>query len=233
MSEHTTTATTELRPAPDDLSALDLADEPTDEQATAEHGDEEGPDQDGADVRADDELATDEPTDEQAAEEPGRRVEQADDPAARAAELAESLGGDVAGDVRTAEAAVRARRDAARLVLAGGEADEELLARAEEIRAAAAVPPPIDPEQVAEIRQLAAELRAAARIRERTETRALDELRERLSASTGLTVHPLAVRAAADAVAAAAAAVADAELALAEIGEGLVMAELSERETHE
>ena len=108
-----------------------------------------------------------------------------------------------------------------------------LLARADEIRAAAAAPPPVEPRQVAEIRQLAAELRAASRIRERTEARAVEDLRERMSASAGLTVHPAAIRAAAEAVAEAAAAVADAERALDHAGEGLVYADLAEGETRQ
>lgn len=161
------------------------------------------------------------------------RTEVADDPAARARQLADELGGDLAADVRATEAAVRARRDAGRQVLGDASDDADLLARADDIRAAAAAPPPVSPAQVAEIRQLAVELRTATRIRQRTEAKAVDELRERLSAYSGLTVHPSAIRAAADAVAEAAAAVADAELALAAEGEALVLAELSERETRE
>lgn len=157
--------------------------------------------------------------------ESGRHTEVADDPAARAGELAAQLDGDVAVDVRATEAAVRSRRDAGRLVLADGRRDAELLTRADEVRAAAAAPPPVAPEQVTEIRRLAAELGAATRIRERTEAKAVDELRERLSAYSGLTVHPSAIRAAADAVAAAAAELAATELALADAGEGLVLAE--------
>jgi hypothetical protein len=206
MSEQTTTATTEERPATDELPTVEVGDAPV--TATVH-------DQPEAEV---------EPTDVR------RRVEAAGDPAAHAQELAERLDGDVAADVRATEAAVRARRDAARLVLADASGDADLLARADAIRAAAAAPPPVGPEQVAEVRQLAAELRAASRIRERTEARAADDLRERMSASAGLTVHPAAIRAAAEAVAEAAAAVADAELSLAEAGEGLVFAERSEGE---
>ena len=208
MSEQTTTATTDERPATDELPTLEVDDAPV--------------------TSSIDELQVDLPP-----ADTGRRIEVADDPAARARELADEVGGDVASDVRATEAAVRTRRDAGRLVLADDSGDADVLARAGEIREAAAAPPPVAPEQVAEIRQLAGELRAATRIRERTEAKAVDELRERLSAYSGLTVHPSAICAAADAVAEAAAAVADAELALADAGEGLVLAELTEGETRE
>jgi hypothetical protein len=212
MSEQTTTATTEERLEADELPTVEV-----DDAAVTDTFD---------DLTA--EVASDPDVPEH-----GRRTEVAADPAARARQLADELGADIATDVRATEAAVRSRRDAGRLVLGDDRADADVLARADDIRSAAAAPPPVSPAQVAEIRQLAAELRAAARIRERTEAKAVDELRERLSAYSGLTVHPSAIRAAADAVAVAAAALADAELALAAEGEDLVLAELSEGETRE
>ena len=92
---------------------------------------------------------------------------------------------------------------------------------ADSVREAAAEEPPIRPEQVAELEQLAGDLGRAARIRERTEARFIDTLQARIAASAGVAIHPDAIRAAAQNVADAQELVAVADKALADLGEHL------------
>jgi hypothetical protein len=129
------------------------------------------------------------------------RVVHAGDPATEAARLAEELGGDVASDGATAERLVRTRVDAGRRGI-GGDADEDaaVLARADEIRAAVAVDPPIGDADVEELRHLADDLGRASRIRERTEARVSEVLQAKVAASTGVALHPAAVASAAEGV---------------------------------
>ena len=148
------------------------------------------------------------------------RVVHAEDPAAEAARLAAEVGGDVAVDVQAAERAVRARVEAGRKVVIGDpEADRSILAKADEIRAAAAAPPPISDADVEELRHLAADLGRAARIRQRTETKVSEVLKDRVAASTGVAIHPAAVATAAEAVRDAEAAFEAAVRHLEELGE--------------
>jgi hypothetical protein len=134
--------------------------------------------------------------------------------------LAAELDADVAVDVGVAERAVRVRVEAGRVAAEGDtEQDEAIVARADEIRAALATPPPLTDDEVAELRTLAADLGRAARIRQRTETRAQEVLQARVAASTGVAIHPQAVASAAEAVVAAEQALADAEAAIAAVVE--------------
>lgn len=147
------------------------------------------------------------------------RVLHADDPAALAAAQAEELGADLATDLSSAERHVRARVDAGRRALApAGSDDEQLLPRAEEIRAAALLEPPISDADVAELERLAADLARAQRIRARTEARFTENLQAKLAASAGVALHPGAIKEAGTAVVAAEEALAAAERALVEHG---------------
>ncbi len=143
----------------------------------------------------------------------------APDPAAAAERVQHEIDADIAGDLAGAEALVRARVEAGRRALGGDTAaDEAVLARREAILAAAAVAPVIADEDVAELRRLAEDLGRAARIRERTEVRFAETLQARVAASTGVALHPTAVRTAAAAVADAERAVQAAEAALTALG---------------
>jgi hypothetical protein len=129
------------------------------------------------------------------------------------------LGADVASDAPTAEALVRARVDAVRDALADDPAaDAAVLGRREAILAAAAVAPPLSDADVTELRRLADDLGRAARIRQRTEARFAEVLMARVAASTGVALHPTAVRDAAEAVLAAERGLEDATDAVTDLG---------------
>lgn len=145
------------------------------------------------------------------------RVVHVANPAADAPRLAEELGADVASDVGVAEQLVRARVEAGRRAV-GSDGDDDVLASADAIRAAAATPPPISDGDVEELRHLAADIGRAGRIRERTETKVAEALQARVAASTGMAIHPEAVLAAAKAVLDAEASLAAAEQALDALG---------------
>jgi hypothetical protein len=143
------------------------------------------------------------------------------DPPGEARALAATLHTEAVIDLPAAEREVRLRVDAGRRALGGDDgADAALLARAEEIRAAAAVDPPISDDKVAELERLASDLTRAARIRERTEARFTENLQAKLAASVGVALHPEAIRAAASAVVDAESTLAGAERALADLGPG-------------
>lgn len=146
------------------------------------------------------------------------RIVQAADPADEAGRLAKELGADVATDGSVAERLVRARVEAGRRSV-GGSDDEDaaLLARADEVRAAAAVEPLLSDADVGELRHLAADLGRASRIRALTEARVGEVLQSKVAASTGVALHPAAVLAAAESVADAERSLAAAERAIAEL----------------
>lgn len=150
------------------------------------------------------------------------RIVHADDPVAEGARLCDELEADLATDGTSAERLVRARVEAGRRAVGGDDGDDAaLLARADDIRAAAAVAPVIRDADVEELRHLAADLGRAARIRERTEARVAEVLQARVAASTGLAIHPAAVMSAAEVVIDAEASLAAAERDLAELAEPL------------
>jgi hypothetical protein len=140
-----------------------------------------------------------------------------DDPVTDARTVAQEAGADLAADLRTAERAVRARVDAGRLALGDPVADAELIGRADAVREAASHPAPFDEREVAELRRAANELSRASRIRQRTASRVTQSLSDRMATSTGVTLHPEAIRAAAKAVHEAREAVAVADAALADL----------------
>jgi hypothetical protein len=146
------------------------------------------------------------------------RVVHAADPAAEGYRLAGQVDGDVATDSATAEQLVRDRVEAGRRAVGGGDDDEGVLARAAEIRAAAALAPPLREDDVEELRHLAADLGRAARIRDATESRVAEVLQAKVAASTGVALHPSAVLAAAEGVLEAEAALAIAERQVLEHG---------------
>jgi hypothetical protein len=121
------------------------------------------------------------------------------DPAAAALRMADADDVEVVTDRAQAEAAFTARAEAGRAeVVVIGERERADL----EAAAASAAPGtgPVTPEAVAEIRQLADELRRIDRIRKRTEDRFTEKLSERLAAGSGLALHPDTLRAAGRAV---------------------------------
>jgi hypothetical protein len=113
----------------------------------------------------------------------GVRVVVDPEPAAAAARLAEQLDGDVIVDRDGAEAAVAARREAATHI------DLDV--------AAGPNGPPVDEAALDELRELADALERTARIRSRTEVEFSETLTQRLSASSGVAVHPETIRRAA------------------------------------
>lgn len=150
------------------------------------------------------------------------RVVHATDPSSTAAALLEEhvhRGADLAADLPSAERHVRLRVEAGRRALVpSGTDDQQVLGRAAAIRAAAAVDPPISDADVVELERLAADLARASRIRTRTEARFTENLQAKLAASSGLALHPGAIKDAGDAVVAAEKALADAEQALTDHG---------------
>lgn len=143
------------------------------------------------------------------------RVIRSDDPPSEARSIAADLHADLVTDLPSAEREVRIRVDAGRRALGDPAADAELLARADEVRGAAAVAPVISDDQVGELERLASDLSRATRIRRRTEKRFNENLQAKLAASSSVALHPAAIRAAADAVASAEVALAEAEAGLA------------------
>jgi hypothetical protein len=144
---------------------------------------------------------------------------QAPDPTVAAKRVQLEVDADVAADAAAAEALVRARVEAGRRAFVDDPAaDEDVLARRDDILAAAAIAPPIADADVAELRRLAEDLGRAARIRERTEARFAETLQARVAASTGVALHPAAVRDAGAAVADAERALAEADAAVAALG---------------
>jgi hypothetical protein len=147
------------------------------------------------------------------------RIVQSVDPPAAASALLEEHEADRADDLTTAEREVRRRVEAGRraLVPAGAD-DEQLLLRAADIRAEASVDPPISDADVEELERLASDLARAARIRTRTEERFSATLQAKLAASSGVALHPGAIKEAGEAVVAAEAALVATEQALAALG---------------
>jgi hypothetical protein len=110
------------------------------------------------------------------------------DPEAAALDIAEALGAELVAGPDELDDAVRAR-------------ESERVA--------------VDPAALRELRTLAADLEKAERIRARTEAKIAGALGEQMTTSTGLAIHPAAIRAAAEAVLAARDVLAAAEAAAA------------------
>jgi hypothetical protein len=128
----------------------------------------------------------------------GVRVVVDPDPAVAAARLAEELGGELIFDPETARAAFALRAAAGRTdpVVLGDDEFDTLLAQADELEALGDRPA-IDEGAMAELRTLADALGRTDRIRTRTEVEFTDTLNRRLSASSGMAVHPEAIKQAA------------------------------------
>jgi hypothetical protein len=126
----------------------------------------------------------------------GVRMVRDADPAARASELAEELGGEIVRDVQHAERAFTARAEA-------GRAEPTVLSDTEraELESLAAghgtAPAGVDDATVEELQRLADELAMTERIRSNTETSFTESLGARLSAASAVAVHPTAIRQAA------------------------------------
>ncbi len=151
----------------------------------------------------------------------GVRVVMDADPATEAARLAEELGGDLLYDLDSARAAFAARAAAGRVepvVLRDGEFDT-LLTQADEF-GSLADRPRVDEDALVELRELATALARTERIRTRTEVEFADSLHNRrLSASSGMAVHPETIRQAAGAVTEAEGEIGSIDAAIAELGE--------------
>ncbi|MEY2422736.1 MAG: hypothetical protein QOI95_2803 [Acidimicrobiaceae bacterium] len=150
----------------------------------------------------------------------GVRVVVDHDPAVAAARLAEELDGELIFDLENARRAFAARASAGRtdpVVLHDDEFDE-LLAQADELGSLGARPT-VDEEALAELRQLAVALRRTDRIRVSTEVEFTEALNRRLSASSGMAVHPETIRQAALALTEAEAEVEQITHAIAELGD--------------
>src|SRR3954453_18843010 len=125
----------------------------------------------------------------------GVRVVIDGDPATAAARLAGELGGDLLYDIDGARAASAARAAAGRVepvVLRDDEFDS-LLTQADSL-GSLADRPTVDDDALVELRELASALARTDRIRTRTETEFADSLHRRLSASSGVAVHPETIR---------------------------------------
>jgi hypothetical protein len=150
----------------------------------------------------------------------GVRVVVDPDPAAAASRLAEETGGEIIFDLDAAREAFGARAAAARtdpVVLDDAEFDS-LIAQADELGALGARPT-VDEAALAEIRELADALGRTDRIRTRTEVEFTETLNRRLSASSGMAIHPETIRHAATALTAAESEVNEIHRAIAELGE--------------
>ena len=154
----------------------------------------------------------------------GVRVVVDPDPAIAGARLADELRGDLIFDVETARTAFAARADAARVDPVVLDDDEltHLLRQADEIDAletSADSGLDIDDASLAELRELAAALGTTERIRTRTELEFTENLNRRLSASSGMAVHPESIKQAAAAVVDAESEVDGIDAAIAGLGE--------------
>ena len=130
------------------------------------------------------------------------------------------LGGDLIFDRETASVAFAARADAGRtdpVVLADDEFDA-LLAQADELDELGDRPT-VHEEAIAELRELAAALGRTDRIRMRTEVEFTETLNRRLSASSGMAVHPETIKQAALALTASEGEVNEINGAIAELGD--------------
>jgi hypothetical protein len=141
------------------------------------------------------------------------RVVHATDPVAEGGRLAAELDADVALDAASAADAVRRRAEASEQAVSDDPgADADVLARAEAIRAAATAAADLTEATVTELRELAADIVRAERIRHATEER----VATRVAVSSSVTLHPASLVAASRAVVEAEAALAAAERALLE-----------------
>jgi hypothetical protein len=150
----------------------------------------------------------------------GVRVVVDHDPAVAAARLAEELNGELISDLDTARAAFAARASAGRTdpVVLQDDEFETLIAQADELDALAGRPT-VNEEALVELRQLASALGLTDRIRVRTEVEFTETLSRRLSASSGMAVHPETIKQAAHALTAAEGEVNEINGAIAELGE--------------
>lgn len=124
----------------------------------------------------------------------GVRVVIDPDPATAAARLAEELDGELIFDADAARRAFAARSAAGRtdpVVLEDDEL-ESLVARADELDSERA--PDVEESALFEIRELADALARTDRIRMRTEVEFTETLNRRLSASSGMAVHPETIK---------------------------------------
>ncbi|MEY2454662.1 MAG: hypothetical protein QOD92_4236 [Acidimicrobiaceae bacterium] len=150
----------------------------------------------------------------------GVRVVVDHDPAVAAAALAEELNGELVYDRETAEIAFAARASAARAdpVVLRDEEFDTLLAQADEL-GALGERPTVDEDALAELRELATALGRTDRIRVRTEVEFAEVLNRRLSASSGMAVHPETIRQAARSLTEAEGEVEEINKAIAELGD--------------
>jgi membrane protein implicated in regulation of membrane protease activity len=149
----------------------------------------------------------------------GVRVVFDPDPAIAAARLADELSGDLLFDVDSARSAFAART-------AAGKTDPVVLDEEEyeALRAQVSMPGTVDiavadDATIAELRELAESLGRTERIRVRTEVEFTDMINRRLSASSGVAVHPETIRQAAKAVVEAETEMTQIEESIGDLGE--------------
>jgi hypothetical protein len=150
----------------------------------------------------------------------GVRVVISHDPVLEAARLAEELDGERIFDRESAHRAFAARAFAGRtnpVVLRDDEFDT-LIAQADEL-GTLAERPAVDDAALTELRELAAALGRTDRIRMRTELEFTESLNRRLSASSGMAVHPETIRQAANGLTEAEREIEDINRAIAELGD--------------
>jgi hypothetical protein len=150
----------------------------------------------------------------------GVRVVVDHDPAVAAATLAEELNGDLIFDIETARSAFAARSSAGRTdpVVLGDDEVDALTAQADEL-GGLGDRPTVDEDALAELRVLADSLRRTDRIRTQTEVVFTETLNRRLSASSGMAVHPEAIKQAALALTAAEDEVRDINRSILDLGD--------------
>jgi hypothetical protein len=150
----------------------------------------------------------------------GVRVVVDHDPAVAAARLAEELDGELIYDRDAARTAFAARASAGRMdpVVLHEDEFDTLIAQADEL-GDLGTRPTVDESALAELRLLAKSLGLTDRIRVRTEVEFTETLNRRLSASSGMAVHPETIRQAALALTEAEAEVSEIEQGIAELGD--------------
>lgn len=140
------------------------------------------------------------------------------DPAIAGARLAEELDGELIFEIDAARRAFAARTGRTDTLLASAGEFDRLLAEADELEGLGGGPA-VDEAALAELRELADAISRTDRIRTRTEVEFTESLNRKLSASSGMAVHPETIKQAALGLTAAEGEVSDIDRAIDQLGD--------------